>query len=227
MGFSVENVLVRGRPSDNDLEAWVRLALPRLRRPELQFPGERHPRFVAVNLKLEAAGRLDAERAEDLTLLWIEASDALPSVNPDQSLMSFGQLLRMLGIKKRDPMEWAMLRETATLPRLPQDPAGADAARGNPFLLSLALIAKSHGHDAAFFADASVSDSGCLVIPDRDGVTWTEADCSAKRQRANALLQTTFPGVAPDIDELQWVGPGKSYWSRPLVRAGRRVDSWP
>lgn len=227
MGFGVENVLIRGRPSIAVLEEWVQAALPRLKGPELQFPGEELPRFVTVDVALNASGRLEVERPQDFTILWIKTDASASAPKPEESLMSFAPVLRLLGIKNREPLQWSPLREASNLPLLPSDRVGADAAQRNAFLLSLALIAKSRGHDSAFFADGSVSDSGCLFIPGGHGLIWSDVDCEVQRQRADDLLRQSFPAIGPDLDELQWAGPGDPFWSRPLVEGGQRLDSPP
>lgn len=222
VGFGIEMVLVRGRPTTAAMESWVLTALPRLRRPEVQYPGEDQPRFSRVDVTLNAAGRIEAERPEEFTLLWA-TTRSVPAA-PDNSLMSFAPLLRLFGLSSADPNAWALLPDSQQLPRLPSGPVGEDAARRNAFLLSLALLAKADGFGAAFFADGSVSDSGCLLVAGGEALHWTEADCELQRERADALLRSTFPGVGPDLEELQSLGPGEPYWSRPLVASGRRVD---
>ena len=226
MGFGVENVLIRGRPPSKALEAWVRAALPRLKQPELQFPGESRATLLTSNVLLNAAGRLQVERPHEFTVLWLTAESSALSAEPD-NLLSFGPLRRLLGIKRRDPLEWSPLHEGARLPPLPVDRAGADAVQRNAFLLTLALLAKAEGHDSAFFADGSVSDSGCLFVPGGDAIIWSDVDCDAQRERADEVLRKTFAPIGPDLEELQWVGPGDAFWSRPLVEAGRRVESLP
>jgi hypothetical protein len=225
VGFGIEMVLVRGRPTTEAMESWVLTALSRLRRPEAQYPGEDHPRFTNVDVSLNAAGRIEAERPEEFTLLW--ATTQSVAAVPDRSLMSFAPVLRLFGLSSADPSAWAVLPDSQRLPRLPSDRVGEDAAKRNPFLLSLALIAKAEGFDSAFFADGSVSDSGCLLIAGGEALNWTDADCDLQRDRANELLGSAFSGVGPDLNELQWLGPGEPFWSRPLVASGRRLDSPP
>jgi hypothetical protein len=223
MGFGIEMVLVRGRPTTAAMESWVLTALSRLRQPELQYPGEDQPQFTKVDVSLNAAGRIEAERPEEFTLLWATTQSVVAA--PDRSLMSFAPFLRIFGPSSADPCAWAVLPDSQGLPRLPSDPVGEDAAKRNAFLLSLALIAQAEGFDSAFFADGSVSDSGCLIIAGGEALNWTDADCDLQRDRANELLRSTFSAVGPDLNELQWLGPGEPFWSRPLVASGRRLDS--
>lgn len=170
MGFSVQLVLVRGRPDEVTLARWATTARPR--RPN------RGPVLAAA-----------------------------PAWSGSFSLLYFD------AVKKEAPMLEPMTVERAGLPSLPADELIGEADR---FLLTIALLAREDGVDAAYLGDSSISDCGQLIVAGGQSLSWDADTCEAGRAEADALLQSVFGETVPDVDELDWVGADTEYWSRRL-----------
>lgn len=107
---------------------------------------------------------------------------------------------------------------TTGSPPLPALPPDREVGAVDPFLLTIAFLARGDGVDAAYLEDSSISEHGRLIVPGGSTVSWDEETCDDGRVEADALLRSVFGETVPDTNELDWVGAEATYWSRCLSR---------
>jgi hypothetical protein len=104
---------------------------------------------------------------------------------------------------------------------LPPLPAVSSEARGGEtdvFVLGLAELAHAEGLPALYVMDSSISECGHVIVPGRDGVSWTADTQELGRERAAQLIREVLGEGAPELADLQWGGGGESYWERQIPK---------